>query len=487
MENVVIKPKKFLFIPSGTYNQLYLKPLRTNVTDYLVKSLYEKTHGGTNLTPTAMSGLAGSIISPSTKPAGNATIKNGWGTRRYRFVLVLDIIANKMNYVQVATGYTDYMGSINKNLDPNMQIYFNSFQTFTKKVTMTPQGMKVMLFPDDITQIVQKDKTTTPVGFNYDHMNPMLQHHLLRPQDVFNRLTMNMIGSGLQYGDNNLNVANTMFTDMLDARSSIVGAMATSNRKNGNSSKYVSSVLEGVKTAKEAYGDKGDCYIYSEAAVLDGVTDKPISNNHTIYKMGNLYPDFSNRGYLTLKELNTVIPELPYVTTMMGLTQVKKIRMPHQTGDSEELGGISQETQAATILANALPDIMLDSLLGQVNFIATNNYPDGKIRFTWTGDDGAKSIIKGIEAYINKFSYRLTNEILYDLCHQGGIRFNLHLFADITEDIKITISFDGRSSESFVMPIFCDSIYSPVIGGSGEDLETLSRDMESLAKNICGE
>ena len=487
MKNVVIKPRKFILIPTGTYNEQFFRPYVTNVNDYLIRCLYEKTNGGKNTSPSAVAGVAGSVLTPSNEPTSSATIKNGWNNKRYRFVMILDVTENHIKYVQIATGYTDYVGGAGKNLDPEMEVYFNSFQTFTSQVKVTPNGVKTMLFPHDITQLIKTDSRSPLNAFRYDHMNPMLEKQLLRPQDVFNRLTMEIIGSGLDYEDNDLGIATDplSYSDVVDTRSGSMGGLSTSNRKNGNPSNYVSSVLTALKDSKEAYGDTNACNVYSEAAVNKNVADKHISSNITTYKMATTFTDFNQRGYLKLKELQMVIPNLSHVTQIVGLTQAKKVRMPHETGDTEKLSNITREAHAATILSNALPDLMIDSLLGQVNFLATNNYADGLIRFTWTDDESAKSLSEGIEAFINKFVHRLTNEVLFDLCHQGAIRFNLHVFADITDDIKITIGFDGQPPVPYVMPIFCDSIFSPIIGESGTALKTLSDNMSELANNIC--
>ena len=156
-------------------------------------------------------------------------------------------------------------------------------------------------------------------------MNPMLEKQLLRPQDVFNRLTMEIIGSGLDYEDNDLGIATDplSYSDVVDTRSGSMGGLSTSNRKNGNPSNYVSSVLTALKDSKEAYGDTNACNVYSEAAVNKNVADKHISSNITTYKMATTFTDFNQRGYLKLKELQMVIPNLSHVTQIVGLTQAK--------------------------------------------------------------------------------------------------------------------------------------------------------------------
>lgn len=487
MENIVIKPKKFLLVPTGTYNKQYSRPFRTNVNEFLIRSLFEKTNYGQNLSPTAVAGLASSILSPSTKPTTDIKIKNGWETKRYRFLLVLEVTAGTIQYVQIATGYTDYLGVSTNYLDPNMELYFNSFQTFTRKTTMSQNGLRTILFPYDVTQLIRSEPKTTTGAFKYDHMNPFLECQLLRPQDVFNHLTLNMVSSGLEYPNSGLTTSNETipYSDMVDTRSISSGMVKTSNRKNGNAASYISSVLTGLKNAKKAYGDTNTMNVYSEASVTPEVADKALSDNKTVRKISAFYSDFSKRGYLKLKELQTVIPEIDFVTKVMSFGQAKKIRAPHETGQTEKLSDATRGAHAAAVLANALPDLMIDSLLGQVSFLATNNYADGLIRFTWTGADGAKSLAEGIEPFIDKFTHRLTNEVLYDMSNQGATRFDIHIFADITDDIQITIGFDGATPEPYAIPAFCDSLFSSVIGDNGKDLSDLATDMESLAVNIC--
>lgn len=474
-------------IPAGTFNQQYHRSLKTNVNEYLIKSLFEKTQSGTVFTPTAVSGLAGTILAPANKPSGEAIIKNGWDGKRFRFVLILDVFVGNISYVQIATGYTDYQGATANNIDPNLELYFNSFQTFVKKVKITPKGVTTVLLPHDVTQLVKTQPKSPQGSFLYDHMNPFLEQRLLRPQDVFNHLTFNMINKGLEFPGNAINVASSPYSEMCDTRTQPSGVLTASNRKNNNSTSYISSLLTGFSAAKKAHKDTTSYNLYTEASVSKEIADKHLASNRTIYKIGTTFQDFTKRGYLTYKEIQMVIPELSFVTKILTFDQVKKVRMPHLAGGSESLGIVSKESHASVILANSLPDLMIDSLLGQVAFMATNNYVDGLIKFTWVDDDAAKALTEGIEPFINKFVYRLTNEVLFELSNQGATRFELHVFADITDDIRITIGFDGNRPEPYVIPAFCDSIFSPIIGENAADLDTLATSMESLAENVCSD
>ena len=496
MDMIFHKPLKFVFVPTGTYRSQHFRPLKTTVDELIIKKMFERTDYGKNFSPTVLAGLASTILSPSTIPTGEAKIPHGWGSQRYRFVLILEITSANQSFTQVATGYTDHMGlmGVSKNhLDDNMNLYFNSFQTFTSTLQMTPKGPKKLLIPYDLSQLVRNEVKTGLGTFKYDHMNPYLEQQLMRPQDIFNFLTLSMLSNGddsivgglnLSY-KNNSKRSNMPYEDTLDTRTVSAGNFKTSNRKNGNATTYLSSLLTSLKSSKKAFADTNPCKVYLEASGHKELRDKDPSSNLTIQKISTFYPEFSKKGSVTLKHLKNVIPDLPKVTTVVRFGKAKSVRKLADVSDSENMGSSTRGAHAAAVLHSSLPELMVDSLLGQVTFMASNNYPDGRIKFTWTDETSVKSLCEGIEPYVHKFTYRLTNEFLYEMSNQGATRFDLFVFADIFGDINIKVGFDGATPEPYIIPSFADSLFASVIGDNGDDLKALAGDMESLAVNIC--
>lgn len=500
MERVKITPKELYFIPCGTYGQQWFKPLRTNSDDALINRLYHDTKGGTDLSIQAVSKTASSIIAPSNTTAGKADIINGWDQKRYRFILVIEVAVNEATYVQIATGYTDNDCISGNNIDPDLRLYFNSIQSFTRSFQPSPTGLKTVLIPFDDTMLIKPSsvandpmsmmmRANTPLA----HMRLNNDNQLLRPQDVFNRFTFKMVTSGYSYPNNAVpNAASIMTNPTInhsvseeDARSINGNSVKPSNRRNGNSSNYVSTLLNSYKGAKSSTKD-GDMYTIANMVVNDdSLLDKHIYENKALYEFSKVFRDYPRRGYISFKHLSILMPGLSFVTKVFNLTNIKKLRPLADHTTVESIASKTQEAYAATVMFNALPNLMGDSWLSQVSFFASNNYQNGKIKITWATNDAAKSLIQGITPYIDKFLYRLTNEVLVGLCHCGALRFDMTVFADIYGDMTINVGFNNNPPEPYCLPFHCDSLFSSIIGRSTNDLEKLSTDMLKLSTNIC--
>ena len=500
MERVKIKPTELYFIPCGTYGQQWFKPLRTNSDDSLINRLYYDTKGGTDLSIEAVSKTASSIIAPSNVTEGKADIINGWGQKRYRFILVMEVSVNEAVYVQIACGYTDNDCISGNIVDPELRLYFNSIQSFTRSFQPSPKGLKTVLIPfDDSMLITPQSSLNDPMSMMMRsnmplaHMQLNNDNQLLRPQDVFNRFTFKVVSSAYSYNNNTVPMASSIITGTNmnhsvieeDARSINSNSVKPSNRRNGNSSNYVSTLLNSFKGAKSSTKD-GDLYKIANKVVNDdALLDKHIYENKALYEFSKVFRDYPRRGYISFKHLNILMPDLSYVTKVFTLTKIKKLRPLANHSTVESIASKTQEAYGATVMFNALPNLMGDSWLSQVSFFASNNYRDGKIKFTWAGDDGAKSLVQGMTPYVDKFMYRLTNEVLVGLCHCGELRFNMTVFADIYGDMTINIGFGDNPPEPYCLPFHCDSIFSSIIGKSTDNLEKLSSDMLKLATNIC--
>ncbi len=499
MERAKIKPLDFYFIPTGTYGQQWFKPLRTNADDSLISRLYEDTKGGSDLSIEAVSKTASNIISPSNTPVGKADIINGWGQKRYRFILTMEVTVNDAVYVQIACGYTDNDNISGSLIDDSLRLYFNSIQTFTRSFQPSARGIQTVLIPFDDTILIkpQNDPMSMMIGMNtpLSHMNLNNESQLLRPQDVFNRLTFKAMLSGYNYSNNKLPIPSDIFSSLKtntnplvkeeDTRSVNNNSIKPSHRRNGNSSNYISTLLKSYKKAKIATGVDNQFDIATKATSDSNLTDKHIYDNHALYQFSKVFKDYPKRGYISYKHLKLLIPELPFVAKVFSLSKIKSIRPLADHTAVQSIASKTQEAYASTVLFNALPNLMGDSLLSQVSFFASNNYTDGLIKFTWANKDPAKSLVRGITPYIDKFIYRLTNEVLVGLCHCGAIRFDLTIHADIYSDINICIGFGGNVPEPYSLPFFCDSLFSTVIGKNENDLEKLSSDILKMASNIC--
>ena len=74
---------KLMMVETGTYNDQFFRPYRTNMDMGVLASFQEATHAMPRITPTSIAGIASQIMAPTAEPQGNVNIVNGWDTRRF--------------------------------------------------------------------------------------------------------------------------------------------------------------------------------------------------------------------------------------------------------------------------------------------------------------------------------------------------------------------------------------------------------------------
>src|SRR5690606_19121326 len=105
--------KKLFLAPCDTYDDVYLRSYEMRVSGRNMNVLAEVTEGGRTFAHTALAGVAGKMLRPTTSASSIAPIVNGWNERRYRFMMEVvreDPFMPGQESVDIFSGYTDYMG-----------------------------------------------------------------------------------------------------------------------------------------------------------------------------------------------------------------------------------------------------------------------------------------------------------------------------------------------------------------------------------------
>lgn len=459
---------KAIFVLTGTYNDMSLRPYETNMDGRSVEMFREATHDGTSISPSAISGAANIFLRPSATHREQVNIENGWATPRFRFIIetLEESGIGGFKTRKILQGYTGYAGvSNNLAVDPQMGLHFNNVMTLRDTLIETPYGQNLRSAVSETNQIL-----TGAYNPSFDSFNA--NSFLLRPEDVFGTMSKNELGDGI-----------------LDTRAMFSESpVKKSKRKNGSAAHYVASVMSSYRDNVAHHGADEFVGMGGPMDNARGMVKEDLMSADPFFTMLNqITSNFVNGGFVTYGELLDVFPELDHVSTFI-LDRTVNRNQPgyvesHQVGQSEHWNGADMATMWATILTQSVPSIMMDIMLSKVSFTAHNQTVGNEIE-VWV--EWADGITKNIDLgpYVNIFIGRLKSEILKGLSNNHSIIFSLKVFADVLGETRMTITIEGDHPVEFVAPSFSDGLYAPVMTTENGRIDRIAHDLQMMGENV---
>jgi hypothetical protein len=439
--------RNLLISNTGTYNNQQVRPYMSNVNENDINTIINMMgqHNAT-ITSQQIAGRVSNFIAPTANSLGNVNIVNGWDNQRCRFLLEVDVsyvVGQVIKYY--FQGFTDFLGVTNNgSIAPDMVFYINAINSVANVVTRTPTGPSSSNFSRDNMQVISGN-TNGYGGENY----------MLRPSDVFTHISM----------ENRMNTADVNM--IRDTRSLVTSnTVNSSNRNNNIPSNFVSSVLNTyiLQNKNDDFGNPvSEVFDRSVSATME----MPISENPFIALIST---GMFGTNTFTFGNLVDIDRNTPQVTTVsLGSTGVTGL---HHVGQTASWHSSDRETIAATVLANSVPAIALDSMITNVYFKATNHAIGGVINFVIVD---LNSPNKGdITREIELFKHRVITEVINDITFGNQDSFQLDMSIDIFGETYISISLSGAPAMEYVAPTFADSLYSPVVSNTVNSLQNMS-------------
>lgn len=453
------------FFETGSYNDMTIRPYKTNLDGVSIYAFQETTQGGSQLSPTAMAGVAGQIIRPTSEAMGQAQITNGWDTRRFRFMMAVE----KEGYagtteIQYLTGYTDEVGvSHGGHLNPNMRLYFNNSIVTRRTLMQTAMGNQYVQGVREASQIILGGYQPQYNGFNMSMNNVQAT---MRPFDVFASLQSSQ-------GDP------SGMTSMYDLRSSFAEGFKKSSYKNNAAPSYLSNVMTTLNDAfATAEGSEDLQGIYTKA--VDSQRSEMLANDPFLSTAAR-NTSLMEGGSITYQELCTLSPGLDQIVDVHTYDTIHRSNA-HQRGHTEHWHGSNNETVFATILSHSIPSVMMDLMITRCHITATNRTLDGSLDLRVSG---TQTFVEGLDMspYLQSLLSRLRHEVFRDLTMNNSIDLYVDCDINLVAESKINISVSGGPMTPFCVPSFCDGAFSPVLTNSMDSLLYLSHDLEQLSSN----
>lgn len=449
---------KLIFVQTGTYGDQFYRPYEAEYDGTTQKQFMEITANQNRVTPIGLAGIASSIVKPTAQPCGMVDIPQGWGGDRLRFCMEVEVTSHAGGRtLEYITGYTDTMGAtLSGHIDPQMRLFVNNSVT----ISAIHANNSAVYMPTDISHVLTSPRATSQLQYTPPNID------LMTPQDLMQGLMRNTYGG-------NVNDLRRGFG---------VDEIRKSRRSNGIATNYLSRSINAINAA-ELQDDNPYASdlatIYSIAS--DSVSEGLISNDVFLTYLED-HTSFSRYRSVAYGELVAGQPNLDSIA-VITFNRSQTQRPIAIRGQSEYWSTTTAETVAATTLSYAVPSVMMELMLTELSFRATNMTVDGSIP---VDIHHAMSFASGVDLrpYLQRFIDRFVGEIMADISHRNQVGINLMMDVDVLGDTRIEIQYNGGPSTPYVIPSFSDARFSPIVTPDDSYLNRVISAVGTMANNI---
>lgn len=473
-----MKIHKLLLIETGTYDTMMMRPYEASDSKRHLNTLQAVTRNGQNLTAEALAGTVGSILRPTANHLGAIDIPNGWGERRYRFMMHIqdvDMMGNPRE--QYLTGHTDYCGGSFHTgaVDPKLRMFVTGSIQMQSLNIMTDYGRQTRTSIGSAAHVFNRQFYPGSEQVNQVAIN------LQRPMDVFTTLQTQDFRR-MQGG-----------SDFLDPRNTFAHEnVKLSNRSNNIAPNYLSKILKaGAASHVNASMMDDSAELWGRAEGL--VREEVYSTDEALFEL-HRRTSFGEGSSFTYSELQALCPDLHHVTKLIPLltmTQAQSyndvpVLPPYQAGQYDGWNGQDQNTLWATILSNTIPPLMLECMMHSVGFIIHNHTTDGQLDLKWGQIQPFASNLDPHQAtaLVDNFGYRLQMEAMRDLLAGSKIPFWIRAHFDVLGESQLEIAIAGGHPVPFATPTFADALFSPVLTRGAENVQKLAGQIEYFTSHL---
>jgi hypothetical protein len=507
MKNSKIQVSKLVLQETGTYNIQYYRPYQVTfsaqATNKFALQVEESLKYSAKLPVDMIASLNEHVIAPQASPQAPIAIPNGWSNPRIRFVMEVyatsSLGTQSIYYVQ---GYTNYNGVIAATgaIDPKMLFIINSVFVLNRKLQRTPTGNQYVDSLQNCSHLLVSPATLDPTATN--------SLYTIRPTDLFAFMQTHL--GDYSKGYNAYDASDNGYVPGLVPQQQIISGssplmidtrLMTPNdfyrpteRANGSPSAYLTQTLNAGLMGHLSNTDS-----MSFASVgMESARSQLMQNDNFISQTDfmrslNNYNYENSRGIssmFNLGQLAAVDPNIYNVTNYLALDPSRKASL-HQAGLTSHWSGSDMDTQIAATLASAVPAIMSDCLISSIQFRSTNHSVDAKM-FTQIIDGKSLSNTTLVHMF-ELFKNRIEREIISDFTYGNQIAYTLDVKCDMFGDTIIQINTDSNPVTTYVVPSFCDSVFTPIantdpnlVAYNGKSVSTMVDVLIASANEVQG-
>ena len=445
--------KLLVFENKTSYNPVPLRTFSVNATQQnlnslnnLISSQYSRTNR-TNISPVLLANKLPSMVTLNHAPCGIADIPNGWDTHRYRFVLEVTSTNAKQNVTYYIQGYSNFADtSMTGLIDPNTWFIINTITTVYRNYSVhtgkyeSRYGGTVSVIPDQ-----NPSSVSTPTRFGLVRPYEVISHNRLARENLHTQV-VSYVGDI----DKNINTSNLSHISPISHFTDTINHVVTAM----NNSKVSDMAVDIMSTA-------------SKLSQPD-----MILNNPFIRKLSNTSGQ-SVPYYFTLGDLTTMGANLREIITLIT-------NAGYHT-DSAVIVNPTLNAMKASVISNALPPLILDNLITGVKFSANNTLGQPAVYLT---ELNSYILPENVSAMATNLDNAIKDILLPQVSDANTISFSITVDCSLAKDVVVDISTFGEPFERYVLPLFANNVWCPVISDEGNK-DLLIQDYSTTIESTC--
>jgi hypothetical protein len=395
---------------------------------------------------------------------GVAAVPHGWAERRGMFVLKLRVRSRTRidgDRFYIMQGYTEYEGyTAQGNIDEQMLFYINSYIGYNYVTGM--QNGRV----SEVERIFE-----TASVLHRSHSGGGEVTWALRPEDVFGSLQLDSLYSG------------HATATLHDTRSMIRGDTALrANSVVSTPTNYLSRMLDSFLTARARDDQEG---FYSDHRTswdqpLAGASEKPLETNPFISYISDI-GGYKSTNVFCFSDLLRLGRNVDDNTTIIRPSSRPLPFERYDRGQGNSLDNSMRETMTATLIAQAMPGLLMSAYISSITIISSNeDTPSPETRIL----DVQSFVSADIRGHLRALLDKLERELFYDITFGFEETYYFEVVCDIFRDTHVIVSHNGRNTEEYRFPTFTSGTYSSLTTNSRDRLLELSGDIDTLMDGV---
>lgn len=455
---------------TGTYNDHYARSYKASMShDNINDIMSTVVQANMNTRGSAFGSLASSILDVNARVSQSDLIQipNGWGTRRFRFLLQVretSIMFPDSIYYTYIQGFTEAqdVSLQTKQINPEMRFFINSFVRIQETRVSTANGPRMS------QRVVKSGQVVN--GVLVADQNGILPTLYMRPSDIIGKIQTDS-DSELRSGD------------VFDIRNTNIGGSNSvlNNFGNNTATQYLSRLITPMVDSIKSIGFGPGNNNYIDTATSNSIGAEPAYNDSPFMTLLARRFNMVGAATFTMSELASIDPSVGMRTELKPVAQEWAQGLSSR-GNSESWETATAETILATKLINAIPGFMWQSYIGFISFSMSNSLIGGAVELSINNLVPITNFAP--PEYVSAFLTNMQEIVARDISYNGQNAFTVFVNASIVGDVQLNVSVNGSHAVPYTAPAFGSGVLNPVYTHDQKSYNTFADGMRSVMDGL---
>lgn len=442
------------------------------------------------------SSLASSILRPRSEVTAEdiATIPSGWGARRFRFSMVLELDQSNGFMSYIVSGYTDQDDiSHQGTIDPQMRFYFNSVQILRESRAAT--GHRDVKNRGNY-QVIHASRHDNPNRKDDDYTG----RTLVTPSNVLYALSseraVNQMGYGSDVSRYDLRNQSTLGRGMISRSHTLPGRyMADAINSMVDVLGEASAAMQrhdardSDATSRSIRRNTSVTNPYERAAVRARIHGGQMNVGQDDL-IGALIREgyMSHDGSISYANLAQIAPNLDdidiHVLSDDGTVMADGVEASRLTEmDCRDWAGRDSATVYAAQLKSTISALMAECQIRRVSLTMTNQTTSG-VDDLAIQDVHTLSDFTDTETCLALFTRRVIQEVCPTISENGMQDYVITISNELAGNCRLSISLNGDYPQFFMGASYLDALTTPLASTDRQSLADLAYDFGQLFPTV---